>query len=111
MTEPILSREEVEALAHRVCMKYEHSEYIDTRRYTFGLMTLEQLARAIEAAVLEKVCGKPAGWLHVMHMEGGQTHTRLTEDAEDHFGVPGEDYSEEYMVTSAPLFALTRSKP
>jgi hypothetical protein len=59
MTEPILTREEVEALAHRVCMKYDHSEYIDMRRYTFGLLTLEQLARAIEAAVLEKVCGEP----------------------------------------------------
>ena len=66
---------------------------------------------SFDAAVLEKVCGEPVGWLHVMHMEGGQTQTRLTEDAEDHFGVPGEDYSEEYVVTSEPLYALTRRKP
>jgi hypothetical protein len=63
MNEPILSREEVEALAHRICMKYEHSDYVDMRRYTFGLLTLEQLARAIEAAVLERVCGEPCAWM------------------------------------------------
>ncbi|HEP6426946.1 TPA: hypothetical protein VDB83_001217 [Burkholderia cenocepacia] len=68
MSDPILSREEVEALAHRICMKYVHSENACHRQYTFGMLTLEQFAAAIEAAVLEKVCGEPRAWL----VEGGR---------------------------------------
>ncbi|WP_333998243.1 hypothetical protein [Burkholderia orbicola] len=100
MKEPILSREEVGALWTE----------LSGRPFVDGSLA-DAFAERLESAILEKLCGEPAGWLHVMHMEGGQTHTRLTEDAEDHFGVPGEDYSEEYVVTSEPLFALTRSKP
>ncbi|MEB2554091.1 hypothetical protein [Burkholderia cenocepacia] len=59
MKEPILSREEVKALAHRICMKYEHSNYVDMRKYTFGILTLEQFAAALESALLEKLCGEP----------------------------------------------------
>ncbi|WP_131754068.1 hypothetical protein [Burkholderia vietnamiensis] len=55
MNEPILSREEVEALAHRICARYIHSENIHLRQYTFGITTLEQLVDAI----LEKLCGEP----------------------------------------------------
>lgn len=55
MNEPILSREEVEALAHRICARYFHSENIHLRQYTFGITTLEQLVDA----VLERVCGEP----------------------------------------------------
>ncbi|MBU9439921.1 hypothetical protein KTE91_33130 [Burkholderia multivorans] len=59
MSEPILSREEVEALAHRICAKYEHSDFVDMRRYTFGILTLEQFAAALESALLEKLRGEP----------------------------------------------------
>ncbi|MBM2769873.1 hypothetical protein [Burkholderia anthina] len=59
MTEPILSREEVEELAHRICMTYVHAQSPCMRRYTFGMLTLEQFARAIESAVLAKACGEP----------------------------------------------------
>lgn len=58
MKEQILSREEVEALAHRICARYIHSENIHLRQYTFGITTLEQLVDAI----LEKVCGEPVKW-------------------------------------------------
>ncbi|MDN7413451.1 hypothetical protein QZM42_33540 [Burkholderia vietnamiensis] len=59
MKEPILSREEVEALAHRICARYIHSENIHLRQYTFGITTLEQLVDAI----LEKLCGEPVAWM------------------------------------------------
>lgn len=62
MKEPILSREEVEALAHRICMKYVHSDNEYLRQYTFGMLTLEQFAQAYEAALLEKLCGEPVGY-------------------------------------------------
>lgn len=63
MKEPILSREEVEALAHRICARYIHSENIHLRQYTFGITTLEQFAQAYEAALLEKLCGEPVAWM------------------------------------------------
>ncbi|HDR9164659.1 TPA: hypothetical protein QDB28_005090 [Burkholderia vietnamiensis] len=59
MKEPILSREEVEAIAHRICVRYFHSENIHLRQYTFGITTLEQLVDAI----LEKLCGEPVAWM------------------------------------------------
>ena len=122
MSDPILSREELVHAARAILMAVLGAPHdIERASVTVhfddskpGHNALNQMSGRIEAelaAVLEKVCGEPAGWLHVMHMEGGQTQTRLTEDAEDHFGVPGEDYSEEYVVTSEPLFALTRNKP
>ena len=56
---------------------------------------------------------EPVAYLHTLHMEGGQTHTRLSEDdgtdeyepSRTAFGKPGRDYSEEYRVTTTPLFA------
>lgn len=59
MKEPILSREEVEAIAHRICVRYFHSENIHLRQYTFGITTLEQLVDAI----LEKLCGELVAWM------------------------------------------------
>ncbi|MBP0714865.1 hypothetical protein ABXK61_16290 [Burkholderia sola] len=112
MSDPILSREEVQEIERKCDITFFVPDDSETFPGTYiNLRQLRDYAARIEAAVLEKVCGEPVGWRHVMHMEGGQTQTRLTEDAEDHFGVPGEDYSEEYVVTSEPLFALTRSKP
>lgn len=106
MNEPILSREEVEALAHRICMKYEHSDYVDMRRYTFGLLTLEQLARAIESAVLERVCGE-AQWQYRVRTCGyegdwincnPETAKRLQE----------KQYAESHGVRA--LYTINRSK-
>ncbi|KVU10696.1 hypothetical protein WK62_05390 [Burkholderia ubonensis] len=59
MSEPILSREEVEALAHRICMKYVHSDDSNMRQYTFGMLTLERFAEAYQEALLEKLRGEP----------------------------------------------------
>lgn len=42
-------------------------------------------------------------YLHVLHMEGGQKEKRLTFSAENAFGRPGRDYSEEYEVTCVRL--------
>lgn len=55
---------------------------------------------------------EPVAWLHTLHMEGGQTMTRLLDhDGTDEdepqrtgFGLPGRDYSEEYPVTAEPLY-------
>ncbi|WP_175725124.1 hypothetical protein [Burkholderia ambifaria] len=95
MTEPILTRDEVEALAHRIGMTYVHSDYVDMRRYTFGILTLEQLAAAIEAAVLEKVCGEPVGFVTNV---GGYWHMEPIVNWEQ-------------IGLSTRLYALTRSKP
>ncbi|MBR8423863.1 hypothetical protein [Burkholderia cenocepacia] len=72
MKEPILSREEVETLAHRICMKYVHSDNEYMRQYTFGMLTLEQFAQAYEAALLEKLCGEPAAWITWQSKDGKQ---------------------------------------
>lgn len=56
---------------------------------------------------------EPVAYLHVMHMEGGQTYERLSDwDGIDEdepkrtaFGIPGRDYSETYPVTTTPLYA------
>lgn len=57
------------------------------------------------APVAPAVDALTVAWLHTMHMEGGQTNDRLTFDDENPFGEPGEDYSDEYAVTSTPLTA------
>jgi len=56
---------------------------------------------------------EPVAWLHKLHMEGGQFYSRLLasngrdedEPKRTAFGIPGRDYSEEYSVTSQPLYA------
>ncbi|HHT8903981.1 TPA: hypothetical protein ACT5CR_006876 [Burkholderia cenocepacia] len=74
MKEPILSREEVEALAHRICMKYVHSDNEYLRQYTFGMLTLEQFAQAYEAALLEKLCGEPVPYGYEFLDMAGTNH-------------------------------------
>jgi hypothetical protein len=100
MTEPILTREEVEALAHRICARYVHSENVHLRQYTFGITTLEQFA----AAVLEKVCGEPI------------YQARQRSDDDDrwddvyeatHFACSNEPKFYETRI----VYSLTRSKP
>ncbi|ABO54160.1 hypothetical protein LA345_25730 [Burkholderia vietnamiensis] len=100
MKEPILSREEVEALAHRICVRYFHSENIHLRQYTFGITTLEQFAQAYEAALLEKLCGEPVAWmvLECVHLKP----CSVTLDREDI-----EGHRPEHVVS---LYALNRSK-
>jgi hypothetical protein len=59
---------------------------------------------------------KPVAWLHTLHMEGGQSYDMLSDsDGRDcdepertAFGKPGRDYSEEYKVTSMPLYTSAR---
>jgi hypothetical protein len=59
---------------------------------------------------------EPVAWLHTLHMEGGQTYDMLLfSDGLDcdepectAFGKPGRDYSEEYKVTSTPLYTSAR---
>jgi hypothetical protein len=59
---------------------------------------------------------EPDAWRHTLHMELEQTYERLLDhdgtDCDDPrrtgFGVPGRDYSEEYEVTSIPLYALEK---
>jgi hypothetical protein len=50
---------------------------------------------------------KPAAWLHTMYMEAGQISVTITDSEESPFGVPGEDYSKCYPVTSEPLYRRT----
>lgn len=67
----------------------------------------------------EKTDPNPVAWMHTLHMEGGQTYVRLSElDGTDPdepkrtaFGIPGRDYSEEYPVTSQPLYTHPSPAP
>jgi hypothetical protein len=56
---------------------------------------------------------RPVAWLHTRHMELDQTQTEVTECAKHPFGRPGRDFSEEYRVTSEPLYpvATLSTKP
>lgn len=51
----------------------------------------------------------PVAWLHVLDntegIEENQPEQRLTFSSESPYGVPGVDHSEEFPVTSTPLFA------
>ncbi|CAR54886.1 hypothetical protein [Burkholderia cenocepacia] len=100
MKDPILSREEVEALAHRICSRYIHSEDIYLRQYTFRLLTLEQLAGAFEAAVLERVCGEPVVW--------------QWRRGDEPWSLERTFYTEVFATTDdsevRPLYAINRSK-
>ncbi|WP_233634507.1 hypothetical protein [Burkholderia cenocepacia] len=96
MSDPILSREEVQEIAHRICARYVHSENIHLRQYTFGITTLEQLV----AAVLEKVCGEPVGILSVHRFR--KIDSMVNWDFE---------YTGSLPDGSHQLYALTRSKP
>lgn len=70
----------------------------------FELIAAHRLATRTDAT--------PVAWLHTLHMECGQVTTRLTDwDCVDPdeptwgaFGRPGRDYSEEYRVTTQPLY-------
>lgn len=55
MSEKLLSREEIEALAHRICLKYGHSENPESLLYTFGVFTLMQFVSELEKAWLAKL--------------------------------------------------------
>lgn len=97
MKEPILSREEVEALAHRICARYIHSENIHLCQYTFGITTLEQFAQAYEAALLEKLCGEPIYQIAFSDEDGWcDTHKKCYDDHPEH--------------TRRIVYALNRSK-
>lgn len=52
---------------------------------------------------------KPTAWLHVLDNTDGLKENEpirlLTFSPRHPFGSPGENYSEEYSVTSTPLFA------
>ena len=50
---------------------------------------------------------KPVAWLHTMHQELGQKSKRVTLAPENPWGLPGKDYSEEYIVTSDALYPAT----
>lgn len=89
MIEPILSREQI-AKAWRECGA------ISSMPPDWAL----NFARAIEAAVLEKVCGEP--YLYVYEYDrGGYVHRQL------HAGM----WNGARESRSIPLYALTRSKP
>lgn len=82
----------------------DDAEYGDYRQ------KCRRIARAI-LALLPAASGyargvedAPVAWLHTLHMEGGRTSIRATPNDSNPFGIPGRDYSEEYAVTSEPLF-------
>jgi hypothetical protein len=52
----------------------------------------------------------PAAWLHTLWMEGGQFKSVVTDSEESAFGVPGEDHSKCYPVTTEPLYRLKKIK-
>lgn len=100
MKEPILSREEVEALAHRICMKYAHSDNEYLRQYTFGMLTLEQFAQAYEAALLEKLCGEPAAYINEVEFNCLKNNARAVVSPK---GMKDDD-------ETIPLYVINRTK-
>lgn len=47
---------------------------------------------------------EPVAWIHTMWMEFGQFRQEVTCAPDSPFGIPGEDHSECYPVTSEPLY-------
>jgi hypothetical protein len=95
MTEPILTREETLELAvDAFGIDYDR---LDAR--------FENYARAIEAAVLEKVCGEPRAWL----VEGGRMFQEKSFLREANADTSIAERNDGARKTA--LFALTRSKP
>jgi hypothetical protein len=68
---------------------------------------LDAIANARAASTSANVAqgAEAVAWLHTMHMELDQTDEQLSFSAENPWGTPGLNYSEEYTVTSEPLFA------
>ncbi|HDR9087328.1 TPA: hypothetical protein QDB10_003243 [Burkholderia vietnamiensis] len=96
MNESILTREEVLAIAHQVCAAE------DVNYYKFGEKRLQMFAAAIEAAVLEKVCGEPI------------YQTRWDFPRTVWGDVPKADYDtylDHGYAYRRVVYALTRSKP
>ena len=56
---------------------------------------------------------KPVAWLHTLDntegIEGNEPLTELSFSPESPFGVPGRDHSEEFRVTSTPLYSEPRA--
>jgi hypothetical protein len=46
-------------------------------------------------------------YLHTMHMEFEQTHSKVTFSQDNPFGVPGRDYSATYPVTCEELIPMS----
>lgn len=113
------------------CDLVENADHIDAafagERFCDGPVLSAGNALVAARAVLafpsttgETVPGdEPVAYLHTMHMEGGQTYDRLTawngvdedEPSRTAFGFPGRDYSEEYRVTTTPLYASPKQAP
>ena len=53
----------------------------------------------------ETPSAQPSAWLHTLHMELWQKEKQVTIKSDHPFGKPGRDFSEEYSVTSSPLYA------
>lgn len=92
--------DETEAFANRLGEKHEtHMELLrDAAQYR---NTAQQIETILAEADGEQ---EPVAWLHTLCMELDQFSRLLTFCEENPFGEPGEDYSEEYSVTSEPLY-------
>lgn len=51
------------------------------------------------------VSAEPVAWMHILHMELGQTHEKITDSKHDPFGDKGIDYDPDFFVESLPLYA------
>lgn len=114
-----------EACAKVADEQAKHAERLAMEEMTDARVTVmmasERIAAAIRSLPLPKAKEEvePVAFLHALHMEGGQTYTRLSfDDGTDEdeprrtaFGVPGRDYSEEYSVTSQPLYSHPPTRP
>jgi hypothetical protein len=84
---------------------FERSE---TGRLLMNACKVVMSARVSSAPALRDGEERAAtAYLHVMHLEHGQTQERLSMHDANPFGKPGQDYSEGYAVTCTPLFAAT----
>lgn len=70
---------------------------VDQSRASAYTICADELAAALAAG------DRAVAWRHTLHMELDQSTVRVTEDDENPWGVAGDDYSLEYVVTSEPL--------
>ncbi|WJN74412.1 hypothetical protein [Burkholderia anthina] len=93
MSDPILSRDQILKIVRKTLKENNDRDKLSAQRFV-------EFATAIEAAVLEKVCGEP--YLYVYEYDrGGYVHRQL------HAGM----WNGARESRSIPLFALTRRKP
>ena len=93
MKEPILSREEVLKIVRKTLKENNDRDKLSSARFV-------DLATAIEAAILDRVCGEPAAWMVLAANTGLPCEVTLHKSET-------EALRQDCVI---PLYAINRSK-